>query len=128
MTPAQALEQGYALHRAGKLDEAEPFYAAALRAEPDAPQALHLMGVLRFHQGNFSSAKLTMEKLLARRPDAWETQFFYGQTLAAEGNAQGALTAFGRVASGSPPNNPILLQVLAVRGDMLRQMNRLPEA
>jgi predicted O-linked N-acetylglucosamine transferase (SPINDLY family) len=40
------LEQAFALHRAGRLDEAKQLYEALLRANPRHADALHLLGVM----------------------------------------------------------------------------------
>ena len=42
----QALQQGVAAHRAGKLQDAERFYRAILQSRPGHPDANHNMGVL----------------------------------------------------------------------------------
>ena len=46
LTIEQALQQGVAAHREGKLKEAEGFYRTILRSEPKHPDANHNLGVL----------------------------------------------------------------------------------
>ena len=127
MTPAQAIEQGLRLHQAGRLAEAETFYAAALAAAPDWYPALHLMGLLRFHQQDFAQAHGLMEKALQKNPDAPETLPYYGATLAALGRAEAALAALDRaiaVAQGSPAR----AMAFAGRGDIFLGLGRAQEA
>jgi len=45
------LSEGFNLHRAGKLSEAEAIYRKVLALEPRHRDALHLMGVLLYHAG-----------------------------------------------------------------------------
>ena len=45
-TIEQALQQGVAAHREGKLKEAEGFYRTILRSQPKHPDANHNLGVL----------------------------------------------------------------------------------
>ena len=46
LTTEQALEQGVAAHKIGKLQEAERLYRAILQAQPKNPDANHNLGVL----------------------------------------------------------------------------------
>ena len=46
LTIDQALQQGIAAHRGGKLQDAERLYRAVLQAKPDHPDANHNLGVL----------------------------------------------------------------------------------
>ncbi len=59
MTPAelqQLLAQAQALHRAGRLAEAERVYLQLAGSAPGNPDLTHLLGVLAFQQGNASGA------------------------------------------------------------------------
>lgn len=49
-------ERGIALHRAGRLDEAERVYADALRANPNDADVLHMQGVLAHQRGRHTQA------------------------------------------------------------------------
>ena len=46
LTIEQALQQGVAAHKEGKLQEAERFYRAILQAQPAHPDANHNLGVI----------------------------------------------------------------------------------
>ena len=46
LTIDQALQQGVAAHREGKLEEAERLYRAVLQSQPEHPDANHNLGVL----------------------------------------------------------------------------------
>ena len=46
LTVDQALQQGVAAHKEGRLQEAERFYRAILQAQPKHPDANHNLGVL----------------------------------------------------------------------------------
>jgi protein O-GlcNAc transferase len=127
MTPAQSIEQGLRLHQAGRLAEAEKFYAAALTAEPQSFQALHLMGLLRFHQQNFVVARALLEQALARQPDAPDTLLYYGATLAALGLTDAALPILARAVAAAP-NEAAKALALASRGDIYLELERPIEA
>ncbi len=123
MNLQEAIAQGLKLHKEGQLAQAETFYAAALRTQPDLISVLHLMGMLRFHQQNFTEARKLMEQVLARQPGAPETLYYYGLTLAALDDARAAVGALSRVLETAPPGHPIILQALAGRGDILMRHN-----
>ena len=51
LTVDQALRQGVAAHKEGKLQDAERFYRAILQAQPNHPDANHNLGVLAVSVG-----------------------------------------------------------------------------
>lgn len=55
-------------HQAGRLREAEAGYRAALREQPDHPDALHLLGVLLHQQGQYDQAMQLIRQAIALRP------------------------------------------------------------
>ncbi|TAM93120.1 MAG: tetratricopeptide repeat protein, partial [Rhodanobacteraceae bacterium] len=48
------LEDLIQLHRSGRLDEAENGYRQLLAGEPDNPEVLHLLGILRAQRGDLA--------------------------------------------------------------------------
>jgi predicted O-linked N-acetylglucosamine transferase (SPINDLY family) len=70
MTPQEATQQGLRAHQAGRLTEAESFYAAALDIEPDFPLALHLMGMLAFARQDLPKAEDWFSRAIAVLPEA----------------------------------------------------------
>ena len=62
LTIEQALKQGVAAHKAGKLQEAERLYRAILQSEPSHPDANHNLGVLAVSV-NKADAALPLFKL-----------------------------------------------------------------
>ncbi len=46
LTLDQALQKGIEAHKAGKVQEADRYYTAILKAQPNHPDANHNMGVL----------------------------------------------------------------------------------
>ncbi|MFO1303223.1 MAG: methyltransferase domain-containing protein [Burkholderiales bacterium] len=57
-----------ALHQAGKLDEAEAAYRAALDLAPDDPDCLHMLGVLAYQRGRFAEALERIDRARATKP------------------------------------------------------------
>lgn len=64
------LTQALALHQAGKLAQAEPLYRAALSADPNNADALHLLGVLLDQSGQAPEAVALIGRAVALRPQA----------------------------------------------------------
>ena len=56
LTIEQALQQGVAFHKSGKLKEAEGVYRAILQAQPDHPDANHNLAVLLISSQKTSEA------------------------------------------------------------------------
>jgi tetratricopeptide (TPR) repeat protein len=64
------LARGLDHHRRNELDKAQALYANVLAEEPDNPDALHLMGVLRQQFGDFNGAIALIQRSLATKPAA----------------------------------------------------------
>ena len=56
LTLDQALQKGVEAHRAGKVQEADQYYTAILKANPKHPDANHNMGVLAVGAGKIEQA------------------------------------------------------------------------
>ena len=56
LTLDQALQKGIEAHKAGKVQEADRYYTAILKANPKHPNANHNMGVLAVSLGKVEEA------------------------------------------------------------------------
>ena len=56
LTIEQALQEGISAHQSGKLKEAENFYRAILKVQPNNPHANHNLGALAVQLGKFEEA------------------------------------------------------------------------
>ena len=111
------LAQAVAHHQAGRLAEAEQGYRAALSADPQHPDALHLLGVLSLQSGRADEAVALIGKALERSKgvaDYWDN---LGSALRAAGRAADAIQAHRRAAPLDPPvpRACVLADVAAVR-------------
>jgi tetratricopeptide (TPR) repeat protein len=68
MTPHEATEQGLKLHQAGRLEDAQSYYAAAVQDWPDYHPALHLMGLLRMELQDHGGALAALDDAAAAAP------------------------------------------------------------
>src|SRR5215469_9166476 len=93
----QWIQEALALHRAGRLAEAETLYLKALAADKDCYPALHLLGVIRLHQGRASEGLPYIERALTLQPGAPESLSNYGIALEAVGRRAEALKALESV-------------------------------
>ena len=62
----QAIEEALALHRQGRLDEAERIYGRVLKSMPDQFDALHLGAMLKLQRGRAAEAYRLISAALAR--------------------------------------------------------------
>jgi Tfp pilus assembly protein PilF len=65
---AAVLERATALHRGGRLIDAETLYREILAADAQHFDALHLLGVLRHQQGRNAEAEKLIRAARAREP------------------------------------------------------------
>ncbi|WP_455733427.1 tetratricopeptide repeat protein [Burkholderia stabilis] len=55
-------------HHEGALQHAENAYAELLAIDPEHPEALHLLGAVRFQQGRLDDAEPLMRRSVERQP------------------------------------------------------------
>ncbi|HXP72904.1 MAG TPA: tetratricopeptide repeat protein [Stellaceae bacterium] len=65
LSPTDLVEQGRALHRAGRLDEAESLYAKALAQDEDCAEAHQLLAVIAGQRGRFDEAIAGFRRTIA---------------------------------------------------------------
>ncbi len=95
---ADALEAAIALHEAGRLAEAENLYADILKADPDDPDALNLLGLILQERGELVRSIELISRALTIEPDFPEAltnlaraQQAAGEPASAAGTARRAL-------------------------------------
>lgn len=94
----QALER----HRAGELEAAEAAYRALLDADPAQPDALHLLGVLRYQRGDGDGAVALIRQALAREAGRAERHNDLGNILFARGEPRQAADCFREAVTLQP--------------------------
>jgi len=117
-------QQAIALHRSGKLAEAERLYLAALAADAQDATALHFLGVLRAQQGRMAEALEKIDAALALAPDDAEVHLNRANVLKSMGRPGEALAAYDKALTLKPgwaqgENN---------RGTALKTLGRFEEA
>jgi predicted O-linked N-acetylglucosamine transferase (SPINDLY family) len=119
-----AYDQALALHRAGRLAEADALYLRALAARPDLVEAHNNRGALRQVAGDWAGALACYDAALKHRPD-------YAEALANRGNVliqlrrwPEALASFDRCLALSPGR----VSALNGRAGTLGKLKRFPEA
>ena len=102
LTPAQAYEAGFALHRQGRFGEAEQVYRALLRLAPDHGGALHRLGMLCGATGRPDEAVALLARAVAKDPSSVAAHNDLGVALARKGRPQEALAHYARAAELAP--------------------------
>jgi tetratricopeptide (TPR) repeat protein len=108
-TAAPEIQPAIALHRQGRLDEAERIYAAILAVEPGRSDALNLLGLANYQQGRLPEALRLMAAALRADPRSPDIHSNYGLALDAGKLHQQALESFDRA--------------LALKGDHVQALN-----
>ncbi|MBV8839430.1 MAG: tetratricopeptide repeat protein, partial [Alphaproteobacteria bacterium] len=99
---ASRLEEGHAQLAAGRLAEAEACFQHVLAAEPDNPDALHLLGVVAQQTARHDVAVALIRQAIAR--NARNPFYFFNLALALKclGRLDEALAAYDRAAALGP--------------------------
>ncbi len=72
MNLEQQFQSGYALHRAGRLMEAEKIYRQVLERRPNHADALHLLGLLSAQSGRLEAAADLLQRAVRVNPTSAE--------------------------------------------------------
>jgi tetratricopeptide (TPR) repeat protein len=118
------LHQAMALHRAGRLQEADERYAAVLRSEPAEPRALRLRGILARDTGNLDLSLKLLRKATDAAPADPEPVAELGLSYLAAGYLQRAEAAFRKALARDADS----LKALANLGALLQHRGHVQAA
>jgi tetratricopeptide (TPR) repeat protein len=122
--PNQALQQGLALHRAGRLAEAEGLYRQILAVEPDHADSLHLVGVIAQQNGRHDIALDLIGRAIARNDRVALFHCNMGVVLRSLGRLDDAVAHFDRALALDPRHYESLNNL----GYALKDQGKLEEA
>jgi protein O-GlcNAc transferase len=124
MTIQQAIQHGMSLHQAGRMADAEAVYRQILAQDPNQAEALHLLGMVAFQNGQSETALELMNRSIQLKPGV--AGFFnnLGGVLAALLRQEEAAAAF-RQAIALRGEHPEAWNNL---GNVLRETGQLHEA
>lgn len=92
-----SLDAAFALHRAGRLDEAAGAYRAIAPDDAVYLDALHLLGIVAGQQGRHDEAVELLTRVTAQRPDFMPARSNLGNAQLAAGQPAAALASFDAV-------------------------------
>jgi protein O-GlcNAc transferase len=122
--PATQFQQGFALHRQGRLNEAEALYRNVLAGQPAHFGALHFTGLIHYQRGALAEAVEWIGRALAVNPASPEAHSNLGLALLDLKRPEEALASHER----SLKLKPDLPDTLNNRGNALQALNRPAEA
>ncbi|HEX3756663.1 MAG TPA: tetratricopeptide repeat protein [Rhizomicrobium sp.] len=102
--PRDLLEKGYALHRQGKLADAERLYVRLLETQPDNVDALHSLGILAVQSGRPQHGAALIGRAVAIAPHFAQAHVSLGSALLTLGQLAEALASFNRAITLDPRN------------------------
>ncbi len=124
LSTRELLQKAVNDHQSGALDEAESAYRMVLRAHPDEPNALHLLGVLCHQKGRHDEAIRLIERAIAVDSSALQFHLNLGRILQAIGRLEDAEACLRRAVELNP-KNPAVREHLGV---LLQRMGRHEDA
>src|SRR5262249_50736822 len=116
--PIPSIDEAMALHRAGRLADAETIYRQILEASPDDFDSLHLLGVICSQRGRHADAIRYIDAALATRPDDISAHHNRGVALMAFARFEAALMSFDNVLARRPDH----VDALGNRGKALKEL------
>lgn len=124
LTIQQAIERGLKHHNAGRLPEAESIYQQILQADPNQPNALHLLGMLAHQVGKNDIAVELITNALAHKPDYAEAHFNLAIAFKELGRLKEAAASYQKTLEINPGSAETHLNL----GSVLKEMGQLGEA
>jgi predicted O-linked N-acetylglucosamine transferase (SPINDLY family) len=121
---AAKLKAAIALHRQGRLEDAEAIYLAILRSEPTHLDALQLLAMMAVQRNNFVAAVGYLDRILRLKPDFPEALNNRGNALVSLQRFDEALDSYD-LALAIKPN---YADALVNRGKALVEQYRLVDA
>jgi len=98
----QTLGEAVALHRQGRLAEAERLYAAVLQIDGANFDALHFLGILRTQQGNWEAAAVLLSDAVRRNPASPDAHSNLGNALNETRRHDEAIASYGKAIALKP--------------------------
>jgi tetratricopeptide (TPR) repeat protein len=120
----QSFNEALALHRQGKLREAEKIYTRVLKAAPDHFDALNLLGTVKVKLGRVGEAHRLFSAALKINPNVPQVWANLGQVLLILKRAPEALDCFDKACAMAPDN----VDILNNRANALLNLGRADEA
>jgi len=118
------LAQGFALHQAGRLAEAEEVYGRILAIDPDHADSRYLLGLIFHQRGDAAQAIHHIDLALDKNPDNVLLLNSRGVALNALKRFDEALASYDRAIALQPD----FVEALLNRGNTLKELQRLDEA
>ena len=94
MNPGDPLQPTIDHHRAGRLEEAEAGYRAAMARNPNDPRVLHLLGMLLVHKRKPAVATPLLQRAAQIAPRVPEIHYALGESLRLAGASPAAENAY----------------------------------
>ena len=126
----EAINKARALHRAGKLTEAESLYREVLETNADNFDALHLLGILKTQQGKHGEALALVTEALRRDPGSAKARATLGSILQALNRHGDALASYDQALAAEPDladalyNRSVTLQALGRHDEALASFDQ----
>ena len=124
MTIHEAFQAALLHHQSGRLPDAEALYRQILAADPNHPDALHLLGVIAHQLGHHHDAIHLIQHAISLNPNSPDFHSNLGEACRASGLLDNAIAAFQLAVS----LNPTFPEAHNNLGNALRDKGHLDDA
>jgi predicted TPR repeat methyltransferase len=124
MTLEQAFERAVRHHQAGEVAQAEGLYQFILKAEPEEPAVLHLLGLIKAQRGETDEALKLIREAIEILPDVAEFHANLAGILESLGRGDEAVAAYEKAIALKPDAADVHFKI----GVLLQALGRADEA
>ncbi len=100
--PSISIHAALEHHQAGRMPQAKAIYQQILQAEPNHPEALHLLGVIAHQEGNYEIAVELISKAISVISSSPMSHLNLGLALQAQGKLDEAIESYQKALSIKP--------------------------
>jgi len=98
----EILQNAVSHHQSGALKQAEEQYQRILKIDPQNSDALHLLGTIAHHMGNFKKASILIDKAIENEPDFPNYFISRGDVYSDQGNFKQAISCYQKALELNP--------------------------
>ena len=111
-----------------QIDVAQAAYEKMLKVQPGETRALRRLGRIAFQKNHWKDAQKFLGRLLDKKKQDWEANYYYAEARFLQGNKAGSITYYQQALKSIDKNSSLSLSMEMTRANSLHRLGRNKEA